>query len=117
MVSVEVPDPFSEDGEKLQFAPLGRPVHDNVTAPLKPLTGVRVTIELAELPGASVAGEGGFAAIRKSGVAGCDTFNTVMMPNPVLFSLTSVTRSMRLFPVKSAARTNRSPTAGKYRPS
>jgi len=43
IVSVEVPEPEIDAGEKLAVAPEGRPVALSVTGPLKPFFAVEVT--------------------------------------------------------------------------
>src|SRR5213595_2929208 len=101
MVSVEFPEPLSDDGEKLQLTPLGSPVHANVTVPLNPPTDVSVTVEVAEVPGATVAGESAFAETRKSSVGGCAVFNTITTPAAVV-PPTSTATSGRRSPLKSA---------------
>jgi hypothetical protein len=80
-VTVAVPEPFGNDeGTKLQVAPLGNPVQDSATPPLNPLAGATVTVALAELPGAMVAGASAVAEIEKSGAGGCTIFNSVTTP-------------------------------------
>ena len=70
IVSVDVPEPFVIDaGLNAQLAPLGNPVHDRATEPLNPATGVTVTVEVAEPPGLTLAGDSADAAIVKSGTA------------------------------------------------
>jgi hypothetical protein len=57
MVKVEVAalaPRVAELGEKVQLAPVGRPVHARDTAPVKPPLGVRVTVLVADWPGATV---------------------------------------------------------------
>ena len=38
------------EGEKLQVAPVGRPLQEKVTLPLKPLTGATPSMAVPELP-------------------------------------------------------------------
>jgi hypothetical protein len=51
MVSIEVAAPplgVTEEGEKLQVAPVGRPEHARVTALLKPPAGVTVSVVVTD---------------------------------------------------------------------
>jgi hypothetical protein len=51
------------------LAPAGRMLpHDRVTVPVKPLVGVIVTVDVAEVPATTEAGERAVAAIAKSAV-------------------------------------------------
>jgi hypothetical protein len=43
-VIVEEPEPATEAGLKLAVAPLGRPLAENVTVPVKPPEGATVTV-------------------------------------------------------------------------
>ena len=43
----------TEFGEKTQLAPVGKPVHDSETPPVKPPLGVTVTVLVADWPGAT----------------------------------------------------------------
>jgi hypothetical protein len=68
-VSVEVPEPVSELGENEHVGAgvaAGATLQDSVTVPLKPFIGAMVTVEVADPPGATVAGESAVAAIVKS---------------------------------------------------
>jgi hypothetical protein len=68
MVSAEVTAPVvgvTEGGTKPQVAPVGRPVQVKATALVNPFDGVTLTVEVAELPGATDAGESAVAATVK----------------------------------------------------
>ncbi len=79
IVSREVPEPATDAGTNAQLAPLGKPEHANATVPLNPAIAVTVTVEVAGLPGLTVAGESAAAEIWKLGPAGED-------PPPQAFS-------------------------------
>ena len=73
MVRVEPPEPVIEDGLKPPLVmPLGNP--DSLptlrlTAPLKPLSDVTVTVNVADWPGRTACDEG-LTAIEKSALSG-----------------------------------------------
>ena len=66
-VSCDVPEPATDAGLNEQLAVLGSPEQASVTVPLNPPTAVIVTVEVAEPPAGSVAGESAVAVIWKSG--------------------------------------------------
>src|ERR1043166_4759226 len=68
-VSVEVPEPFTDVGEKLAVAPDGRPLTPNVTLPVKPLSALTFTEYVVAAPG-RIDCEPGVAASEKSGTVG-----------------------------------------------
>jgi hypothetical protein len=71
---VTAPAPgVTDGGTKLHCPPLGRPVQVRATALVKPPEGVTVTVEVAELPAVTEAGESAVAAMLKLGraPAGC----------------------------------------------
>jgi len=104
IVRLDVPEALGTvDGAKLQFAPLGRPAHESATAALNPPTGVTVTVDVAELPGTTVAGENARAEIRKSGVGALDVFSSVIT-TLFEFVVRATARSGRLSRLKSATR-------------
>jgi hypothetical protein len=67
MESVALPAPIIGDGATLQLPPLGSPLQDKATDEVNPPIAFNVTVDVAGLPGATMAGSG-CAAIRKSGV-------------------------------------------------
>src|SRR5262245_64221334 len=73
MVRVEDPDPLIDGGVKPPLlTPPGNPdslVTARLTVPVKPLTGVTVTVNIVESPGWTCCA-GGLTVIEKSGVAG-----------------------------------------------
>jgi hypothetical protein len=66
VVEAAAPDGVTVAGAKLQDAPDGSPEHVNVTAALKPFTGVTVSVAVPLCPAATV-NAAGDAAIEKSG--------------------------------------------------
>jgi hypothetical protein len=68
MVKTEVPAPLARlAGEKLHWAPEGRPVHDNPTDEANVPTGVTTILVDVESPGAMAEGFGPGAANTKFG--------------------------------------------------
>jgi hypothetical protein len=50
-VRVEEPDPLTDVGLKLPDAPVGNPLTEKLTEPLKPPEAVAVAVKVVELPG------------------------------------------------------------------
>jgi len=74
-VSFDVPEAFGIDGGlKPQLAPLGSPEQESVTVPLNPNVGVTFTVEVAEFPATTVAGDNAVAESSKPGVV---VFNAI----------------------------------------
>jgi hypothetical protein len=94
MVSFEVPEPATDAGTNAQLAPLGKPEQANATLPLNPAIAVTVTVEVAGLPGLTVAGESAAAEIWKFGLAGEDPPPQAFSPNnrPAMLSSPSSNR-------------------------
>ena len=81
MVTADVPEPPGiAGGVKLQVAPAGRPLQDNVTAALKPFAGATVTVAVAVEPATMLPGDTGEAETAKSGTAGPLTLMSVTTP-------------------------------------
>jgi hypothetical protein len=76
----------TEGGTKLHAAPVGRPEQVRATALLKPPEGVMVTVEVAELPAVTEAGESAVAPMLKSATtpAGCLKATTCITHGAVL---------------------------------
>jgi hypothetical protein len=104
IASAEVPAPLTDKGEKAQLAPFGSPPHVSAIVPLNPLMAMKVIVEFAELPGATIAGKNVFAAIRKSGAGVCPILKMVTIPDKI--PDTSVTTSGRPSLLESAMRIN-----------
>lgn len=66
-VSVELPDVVIEVGAKAAVTPVGRPVADNATAPVKPFCAATLAVNVVALP-AMTARELGDADSVKSAV-------------------------------------------------
>ena len=80
IVSVEVeaaPFTVTDAGEKLHAEPAGKPEHANVTVPVYPPLGMRVSTVAADVPGATEPAAG-LAAIAKSGLAALTTRLTTL---------------------------------------
>ena len=56
-----------DTGLNAQLIPLGKPLHESVSAPLDPKRGTAVTVEVAKLPAITGAGEGAVADKAKPG--------------------------------------------------
>lgn len=85
IVSVDVPD-VSEAGLNEQLAPAGKPLQVRATAPLKPLVGETVMVEVPDCPGPTTVA--GLPPTEKSGDAtkvGHEVTSTLasIEPNPV----------------------------------
>jgi hypothetical protein len=90
IVNFDVPDPVGNDlGANPQFVALGNPEQESVTPPLNPPIGVSVTVEVAELPGATGTGEGSEEVIWKSGAGGAEMFSKLTIPDVVPWTSTS----------------------------
>lgn len=73
IVSVDVPELLAiAAGLKAHVAPVGSPVHESVTELLKPNVGATVTVEVAEFP--AVTGAGDKAPVETSGSGARVTF-------------------------------------------
>ena len=70
-----VPEGVTDVGLRVQVTPLTTEEQVSATALLNPFTGAMVTVEVAELPGATVAGVVAVAEIWKSGVSPDSTVN------------------------------------------
>jgi hypothetical protein len=68
-VSCELPEAATDAGLNEQLAPLGRPEQASATVLLNPATGAMLTVEVAELPIVTVAGDSAVEEIWKSGPA------------------------------------------------
>jgi len=66
-VSVELPDVVMEAGAKAAVTPVGRPVADNATVPVKPFCAATLAVNVVDLP-AMTACELGDAESVKSAV-------------------------------------------------
>src|SRR5580700_5620019 len=96
MVSVEVAAlalRLTDEGEKLQAAPAGRPVQDSVAVPVKPLLGVKVMVLVADCPAVTVPAPLE-AATENVADAGWPTFSSRVCPS---------SRSVLPSPLKSRA--------------
>jgi hypothetical protein len=68
IVSTDVPELFAiEGGLKAQLEPVGSPAQESVTAVLNPKVGAAVTVEVAEFPAVTVAGDNPLAESSKPG--------------------------------------------------
>jgi hypothetical protein len=80
-VSVEVPEPFATEFELNAHLGAGVTVgtmpQDRLTAPLKPLSGVMVIVEVADPPAETVAGVSAEDVIAKSGVVDAVTVRLI----------------------------------------
>ena len=65
-VSVELPVPVTDGGEKLAVAPVGKPLTLNVTTPVNPFTAATLVVYVVELPTTTDC-ELGEAEMEKSG--------------------------------------------------
>ena len=78
MVKVDValvPERVTDVGLRMQVTPLTADEQVSATTLLNPFTGAMVTVEVAEKPGATVAGDVAEAEIWKSGVGPDSTVN------------------------------------------
>lgn len=65
---MEAPDPpVTDAGLNEQLTPVGNPVQDSATLPLNPCSGASVSVEAAEFPAVTGAGESPEANTWKSG--------------------------------------------------
>jgi hypothetical protein len=62
-MGLELPEGMTEVGLRLQVTPLPPGSQVSATALLKPFNAAMVTVEVAEFPGGTVAGEAGVAEI------------------------------------------------------
>ena len=71
-VSAELPDPATDEGLKPQLGPFVTDgvmlLHESATVPVNPDKAAIVTVEVAELPAVTDAGERAVAETLKSGV-------------------------------------------------